>query len=337
MLKLGLLSFWHVHARDYEREAAEHPDTEIIAAWDEQPDHGRREAEQRGWRFYAQLADLLADPEIDGVIVTTPTALHREVLVAAAQAGKHIFTEKVLAATRADAQAIVDAAEQAQVVLTVSLPRLAHGYAQAFSEMIAAGVLGDLTLVRVRVAHGGAVRSDEYPEGRLPLHFYNSAEAQGGALIDLGAHPLYLARLLGGVPDRVQASYGAFTGRAVEDNAVVVFRYANGALGVVETGFVSPHSPVTLEAHGTLGSLLYSAADGKLRLRSALASDGTEWITLDVPPDQPGPFAQWVAHIQRGTRAVDNLALALDHAALVEAANKAAASGNTEPVQTVRR
>lgn len=243
MLRLALLSFWHVHAKDYERDANEHPGTEIVAAWDEQPERGRREAEKRGWRFYEQLDELLANPEIDGVIVTTPTSLHREVMVAAAQAGKHIFTEKVLAATLHDAQAIVDAAAQAGVVLTVSLPRLAHGYTQAFNEMIAAGLLGDLTQVRVRIAHGQAVRTAELPEGRLPLHFYDPAEAQGGALIDLGAHPLYLVRLLAGMPDHVQALYGFVTGRAVEDNAVVLFRYASGAIGIAETGFVSPASP----------------------------------------------------------------------------------------------
>jgi 1,5-anhydro-D-fructose reductase (1,5-anhydro-D-mannitol-forming) len=332
MLRLALLSFWHVHAKDYERDANEHPGTEIVAAWDEQPERGRREAEKRGWRFYEQLDELLANPEIDGVIVTTPTSLHREVMVAAAQAGKHIFTEKVLAATLHDAQAIVDAAEQAGIVLTVSLPRLAHGYTQAFNEMIAAGLLGDLTQVRVRIAHGQAVRTAELPEGRLPLHFYDPAEAQGGALIDLGAHPLYLVRLLAGMPDHVQALYGFVTGRAVEDNAVVLFRYASGAIGIAETGFVSPASPPMIEAHGTAGSMLYSAADGKLRLRSTAADNGMEWITLDVPADQPGPFAQWVAHIERGTKATDNITLALDHAALVEAANKAAESGQAVAV-----
>ena len=73
MLRLALLSFWHVHAKDYERDANEHPGAEIVAAWDEQPERGRREAEKRGWRFYEQLDELL---ELGKVEVSTMLRVH---------------------------------------------------------------------------------------------------------------------------------------------------------------------------------------------------------------------------------------------------------------------
>src|SRR5689334_21733477 len=92
MIRIAMLSFWHVHGKDYARAAPEHPETEIVAVWDEVPERGRTEAEQRGVPFYAQLDELLAQPNIDGVIVDTPTSMHRDVIVAAARAGKHIFT-----------------------------------------------------------------------------------------------------------------------------------------------------------------------------------------------------------------------------------------------------
>src|SRR5690606_34244056 len=81
MIRVAMLSFWHVHAKDYARAAEEHPETEIVAVWDEVPERGRAEAERRGVRFYANLDELLAQPEIDGVIVDTPTSMHHDVMV----------------------------------------------------------------------------------------------------------------------------------------------------------------------------------------------------------------------------------------------------------------
>jgi len=103
MIRVAMLSYWHVHAWDYTRQAQSHPDVTIGAVWDELPERGRAAAEQLGVPFYESLDDLLALPEIDAVIVDAPTSMHRDVMVAAARAGKHIFTEKVLAPTLAEA------------------------------------------------------------------------------------------------------------------------------------------------------------------------------------------------------------------------------------------
>src|SRR5690242_12270573 len=76
MIRVAMLSFWHVHARDYLKQALEHPDTEIVAVWDEDPERGRAQAASLGVRFYEKLDELLAQPDIDAVIVDTPTNLH---------------------------------------------------------------------------------------------------------------------------------------------------------------------------------------------------------------------------------------------------------------------
>ncbi len=106
MIGIAMLSFWHVHGKDYAREADEHPDTEITAVWDEDPIRGRAEAEQRGVPFFERLDEVLALPTVDAVVVDTPTTMHRDVMVAAARAGKHIFTEKVIAATLRETEEI---------------------------------------------------------------------------------------------------------------------------------------------------------------------------------------------------------------------------------------
>ena len=331
MIRLAVLSFWHVHAKDYSKQAAEHPDTEIVAVWDDLPERGRAAAQQWGGQFEESLPTLLARDDMDGVIIVTPTNEHRDVMTAAARAGKHIFTEKVLASTLREANQILAAVEQAGVKLTVSLPRLNAGYTQAIQAILAEGQLGQLTQVRTRLSHGGGLPTPDSPSGWLPEHFYNLEQCAGGALIDLGCHPMYLARLFLGLPESVSASYGYVIGRAVEDNAVAVLSYPNGALGIVEAGFVNRFSPFTIEVHGTDGSLLYGTPESVLQLRSnKVPGADAQWrVSADLPAELPSAFHQWVEHIQQGTTATANIQSALDLTRLMEAANRSARSGQS--------
>jgi 1,5-anhydro-D-fructose reductase (1,5-anhydro-D-mannitol-forming) len=352
MIRVAILSFWHVHGKDYARAAEEHPDTEIVAIWDEDPTRGRAEAEQRGVPFYNNLDELLAQPEIDAVVVTTPTNMHHQVIIAAARAGKHIFTEKVIAATLREAEEILAAVEAAGVTMMVSLWRSDEAYAHEVKATIDQGLLGELTQVRVRDGHPLALPSDDFPRGRLPEHFFDPEQAQGGALIDL-CHPAYLTLLFLGRPESISATLTSVTGRAVDDNAVVTLRYANGAIGIAETGFVTRASPFMIEAHGTEGSLLFDISgigemvarrmnpsvagepgkqpdgpDGKLHIWSTRHPETPlRWVARDLPPSAPKAFSQWVTHMQQGTKATANLALGLDLSAFMEAAYRSAATG----------
>lgn len=325
MIRVAMISFWHVHARDYTKQALEHPDTEIVAVWDENPERGRAQAASLGVRFYEQLDELLAQPDIDAVVTDTPTNMHRDVMVAAALAGKHIFTEKVIAPTLHECNEVLAAVEKTGVKLAVSLPRLYHGYTLAIRQVVEQKLLGELTLVRARLSHNGALRTPSAPDGWLPAHFFNLEQCGGGALIDLGCHPMYLVRLFLGLPESVSAHYGYVTRREVEDNAVAVLNYPQGALGIVEAGFVNRHSPFTIEIHGTEGSLFYGTPESKLLIRSSvLGEEGSQqWNdrTATIPADEPMAFQQWVAHIQQGTTASENIQMAVELTMLMEAAN----------------
>jgi 1,5-anhydro-D-fructose reductase (1,5-anhydro-D-mannitol-forming) len=324
VINLAILSFWHVHATDYAREALDHPRTQIIAAWDEDTERGRAGAASLGVPFHGELTEVLTLPDLDGVIVTTPTSEHRTVIVAAAEAGRHIFTEKVLGLTSSDCQAILDAVERNDVALTVSLPRLAHGYTRAIQGELAEGRLGEITQVRTRLSHDGALG-----EGWLPAHFFDAGQAGGGALVDLGCHPMYLTRLfLGTMPDRVTALFGHLTDRPVEDNAVALLGLRSGALGVVEAGFVNRNSPFSIEVHGTDGSLFYGTPHPRL-LRRTSGEGSDTWAEVPIPEDAPSPFEQWVGHIEDGSKAVENIALAVDLTMLMEAAIRSASAGET--------
>jgi 1,5-anhydro-D-fructose reductase (1,5-anhydro-D-mannitol-forming) len=329
MLRLAILSYWHVHAKDYARDAEKHADAVVTTVWDSDVKRGEAAAAVIRARFEPDLATVLADPEIDGVIVTTPTTAHREVMTAAAKAGKHIFTEKVIAATLEDAKAILAAVDEAGVVLVVSLPRLANGYTQVVKRMIDDGELGAIGYFRMRVGHDGALATSKYPNGWLPEHFYNLNEAAGGALIDLGAHPLYLTRYLVGLPDVVTAQFGYVTGREVEDHAVISMRFASGALAVAEVSFIDSPGTFELEVHGSKGIIRYAAPKRKLvhRPGNVRGEAMIDPVVIDEPAELPSAFEQWVECIQQGRHATENVEIALDLTHLAEAANRSAREG----------
>lgn len=320
-LSVAILGFWHVHASDYAASADKHPGTCLCAAWDPDPERGRAGADELGIEFVDDLDTLLARNDIDAVVVTTATDQHHDVLSRAARAGKHIFSEKLLAPTVDECEDVLRVAAENGVVVMVSLPRLYEGTTVAVTRMIADGSLGELTYTRVRLAHNGWIQN------WLPERFANKREAIGGALSDLGCHPAYLTQLfLGPSPSTVSASYTTVSGRGVEDNAVVTLTYPNGAIGVVEASFVTTPGAFTLELRGTRGSVIFGFGSEKL-LAKGEAFDRDNWSELPVPPGRAAPFQRWVEHIQNDTRPDDNLAAAVELTRLVAAANRAAERG----------
>ena len=320
-LSVAILGFWHVHAADYARSIQAHPDTRLSAVWDPDVERGGAAAAQLGVEFVEDLDALLARADIDAVVVTTATGSHHEVLTQAASARKHIFSEKLLAPTVAQAEDVLAEAAENGVVVVVSLPRLYEGTTVAITQLIGEGALGELSYARVRLAHDGWIRN------WLPERFADRRKAIGGAFSDLGCHPAYLTQLfLGAAPSTVSASYAAFSGRPVEDNAVVTLTYPNGAIGVAEASFVTTPGAFTLELRGTRGSVLYGFGSEKLLGKGEhFGSDG--WRELPVPGGQATPFERWVDHIRSNTIADENLAAAVELTRLVVAANESAERG----------
>jgi predicted dehydrogenase len=318
---IALLGLWHVHADGYAAEAAAHPATRLDAVWDPDAELAREAAARFGATVAPDLDALLARADLAGVIVTTATADHREVIGRALESGKAVFTEKLLAPTVAEAEELVALAERHGVPLVVSLPRLEEGPMLAAGRLVDDGALGDLTYVRVRMAHDGWVA------GWLPERFADRAAAVGGALTDLGAHPTYLVqRLLGPRPETVQATYTSVSGHAVEDNAVVTVSYPGGAIGVLEASFVTVPGASAFELRGTRGSLLFGLGGERL-LGKGEAFGGDGWTEVRVPADGPSPFARWVAAMREGGDTTAKLEAAVELTRLVVAANESAAAG----------
>ncbi|MCM3733658.1 Gfo/Idh/MocA family oxidoreductase [Fictibacillus nanhaiensis] len=323
-MNVALLSKWHVHAVDYAREAQENESISIKMVWDENPERGREWAEELGVSFQPDLKKVFESSEIDGVIVTTATNRHKDIIITAANHGKHIFTEKVLAFTVQECEEIFYAVEKNNVQLMVNLPRLTETFYLYAQEVVDKGLLGDITYIRCRVAHNGSVPTKENPKGWLPEHFYHKEECGGGALIDLGAHPIYLTNRLGGKVKAVTGKLNELYHLGVDDNAVVMVEFESGAMGMIETGFLSYGSPQQLELYGTEGTLMIEGEN--IRIKSKHFNTD-EWVT---PEELPEPIysamEQWVQAIQTGNKP----SITKEDILNLTAINEAAATSNSE-------
>ena len=130
------------------------------------------------------------------------------IAIAAAKAGKHIFTEKVLALTDAECDAVEAAVNEAGVTFVISLFQKYIGSRKTVKAVADSGELGKINYLRFRNCHNGSTGN------WLPAHFYNAEECGGGAMIDLGAHGMYLTEWVLGMPSTAASAciYAAVSG-----------------------------------------------------------------------------------------------------------------------------
>lgn len=294
MLRVAMLSKWHVPAQGY-ADLLKSYGVEIAAVWDEIPERGKDWAQHLGAEFEADLEALLKKETIDGVVVDTPTSLHSKVIVAAAKAGKHIFTEKAMALTVKECNDISEAVRKSGVIFCISFPARTNPAYLYAKKAVEDGLLGDITLLRIRNGHDGALHN------WLPDYWYDEKQAGGGAMMDLGCHPMYLASWILGRPKRISSMFNSLTDRAVDDNAVCTVEFANRAIAVVETSLVTYNTPAAFEIYGTEGTLLISRDSVELT-SGKIEGNLKGWVTrVPMPAALPHPLKQWVDAILEGT------------------------------------
>ncbi len=297
-MKIAVIGGWHVHTMEYAAAIRNNPKAELACLWDDDEQRGKALAEKLGVPFQPDQAAIWADQSIDGVQITTATYQHRDVLITAAKAGKHIFTEKVLACTNEEAQEIAQAVRDSGVKFTISYPHKTWPTLKAAKELVDSGKLGKITYARVRDAHNGSTAD------WLPPHFYDAAQTGGGAMIDLGAHPMYTLNWFMGRPKSIVSMFTQVTGRGVEDNAVSVIEFADGAIGVSETGFVTTGMPYVLEMSGTKGSLM---VHNDILEYSCEETDNKLVQKTDLPQPSVMPIDAWISAAVDGGEAPNGI------------------------------
>jgi len=227
-----------------------------------------REAAQRyGYEgYYTDWRAMVADPRVQLFDNGGPNALHAEPSIAAAEAGKHILCEKPLGRTAAEAKHMLDAVSKAGVKNMVAFNyRFVPAIRQAY-ELIHSGALGE-------IYHFRAVYLQEWiTDPNFPMIWrLNKSEAGSGALGDLGAHIIDLARHLVSEPKSVMAMTKTFIperptaegGRAkvdVDDAFISLVEFENGAIGTLEASRFAPgrKNHQVLEVNGSKGSLVFN-------------------------------------------------------------------------------
>jgi len=324
MLKVAMLSRWHVHAEGYAQEFLGRDDVKLTVVWDEEPEKGREFAKQIGADFEPDLDKLLARDDVDAVCVNAPTNMHPEVLIKSAKAGKHIFTEKVLALTNIEAADIRKAVEKSGVKFCISFPHRTFSHNLFAKKVMDEKLLGDVNYMRVRNAHNGA------SAGWLPPHFYDEKQCGGGAMIDLGAHPMYLIPWIMGKPAEIASAFTHVTGHDIDDNAVSLMKYENGAIAVSETGFVTGNCPFILELYGTEGSLMITGSEVKMistKLNEKIG-DFSGWIEPNqLPKALPGAIDQFVDAVLYGKEIIFGMDDAVTLTEMMDAAYRAHKQG----------
>jgi predicted dehydrogenase len=292
MVRILMLSKWHVHADGYAQFIRSQPDAEITCVWDEDGARGSAWAKELGVPFEADLDKALARSDVDAVLVDAPTSDHCKVMVAAANAKKHIFTEKALAPTVKECRLIAEAVAKNGVKFCISHPSLTESYIQYCKQAIDEGILGKVNYLRMRNAHDGSLA------GWLPAYWYDVEKAGGGAMMDLGCHPMYVAAYLLGKPKRIASIFNTtYAPPPADDHAVSVVEFEGNAIAVLETGFVSRYSARCFELLGTEGAVVQ--VEGHLKVRSNKFKDG--WIIPDKLPDpRPPAMRMWLDGIIDG-------------------------------------
>jgi len=227
---------------------------ELVAVVDPALERAEKLAAERGGKAFASLAEALGGTEIDVVVVCTPTGLHGVVAIEALDAGKHVIIEKPAETTVARTDEIIAAQQRAGTLVTViSQHRFDHATEVAV-QAIARGELGRLTT---------GIASVDWWRGQS---YYDSGEWRGtweldggGALMNQGVHTVDLLVATMGRPVEVFAYTGTLAHERieVEDAAVGVVRFENGALGVLHaTTAAYPGLSARLQVHGDKGSVV---------------------------------------------------------------------------------
>jgi predicted dehydrogenase len=259
---------------------------------------------------------VVDDPDIHVVDIATPNHLHAEIAIAAAQAGKHIISEKPLARTAAEAKAMYDAVTAAGVVNMVAFNYRRTPAIALARKFIEEGAIGRILSFRGTYLQDWSAN----PDSPLSWRFQKSI-AGSGALGDIATHVIDIARYLVGefgsvnammqtwIPERPLQTGGADSlGNArggdgprgavdVDDQMMTMIRFENGAIGSLEAtrnGY-GRNNYITFEIHGTEGSLVFNY-ERRDELQVCFASDADDrrgFRTIYTGPAHPNGDALW--------------------------------------------
>jgi len=233
-------------------------------------------------RAYTDWRELLEKEELDAVSICTPNYLHAPMTLAALGKGLHVFCEKPMTVSVAEARKVRQAVKGAGTVFMMGFThRFLQGNIRA-RKLLDDGAIGEPFMIRVRFAHGGP-----YPGWAKDDWFYSPKQAGGGALLDMGIHAMDLVRFHVGEVASVSAEIATLRKQIkVDDNAVLALTFKGGrALGYIEVGWTSRPGFTGCEIYGDDGTMYIDYLNGLRVLRGYTLPSGevrTRWRSYRV-------------------------------------------------------
>lgn len=224
-------------------------------------------------RWTQSYEDLLADPDIDAVVIALPHPLHVKYGLMALDAGKHVHMQKPLSTSLDEAEAFVQRSDASDRTV-LALPFVARPHVLAARELILQGKLGIVSSAHARFSHGGpevyyatvqAILEEE--SDTEDLWFFDVSRADVGALFDMGVYSIaHLVALLGSVTHVTCRMKTIAKPTQLEDTAALILDFACGALGTAETGWCDGARTYGFSVHGTQAKLVNPPLTGDLKL-----------------------------------------------------------------------
>ncbi len=210
-----------------------------------------------GALVFAGWHAVMAMPEIDVVVLATPTKFHAEAAIAALEAGKHVLCEKPLARNVEEALRMLAAAQRGKKLLKTGFNYRHMPHVRKAKELIANGELGTPYLIRSRFGHGGR------PGYEKEWHT-NRELSGGGVLLEQGIHLLDLVRHLLGEPSKVLGSSHTFFWDipGVEDNCFCLLETAQGQTAQIHVSWTQWKNILEMEIFGSQGYIRIEGRDG---------------------------------------------------------------------------
>lgn len=292
------------------------PNATVTWVADEDERRATMLAQTCGARATTDVDAALGADDVDVAVVTVPTPFHRAITERAAAHGKHVFCEKPIARTVADARAMVAACERAGGLLTVGhVVRFFPEYAR-IRALLAEDAVGTVGVVR-------AARLNANPA--LARSWYGNRAWSGGVIVDLMIHDLDTLRWYFGEVERVYARGLSDTGdRVTSDYALAVLRFASGVIAHVEASWAHAHFRTSIEIAGSAGLLRHASEESNALRVEHTAPQHEDVARVQVPrsPLAEGPYQTELRHflaaVEAGTpplvtgdEAVRSLTLAL--------------------------
>lgn len=321
-LKFAICGSASVHTERFINKVNDYPGCCMAAICCDNEETGAKIAEDFGCEYTDSYEAVLKNENIDAVLIVSPLMEHYGQIKAAALSAKHVFVEKPAFFTSEEGLEIKKLMAERNLKFVISDPiRTSMRQLKCGKKLIEDGILGKITMIRVRCAMNQALVSDD------PA-IYEKEKTGGGILEDIGCHAIHMLYVLNGLPDACHAAFSTMSKggikNGVEDNVVAVYEYADGILGTVETSSMAGPREDYYLISGTKGTALCLNSEVRYTL-----NDG-KWMNIpeeEWPEHDTYPLYAWVDSIREDKEMTDcGIDEAIAFAKMSEAAREASAA-----------